>query len=67
MMVYLVVFDKTAYRLSDKLFKSIKAYIDENYVEARHNPPTSPPAPILRCCASLVTLLSMNCSSLMPL
>lgn len=33
MMVYLVVFDKTAYTLSDKLFKSIETYIDDNYVE----------------------------------
>lgn len=33
MMVYLVVFDKAAYTLSDKLFKSIEAYIDDNYVE----------------------------------
>ena len=33
MMVYLVVFDKAAYTLSDKLFKSIVAYIDDNYVE----------------------------------
>ena len=65
MMVYLVVFDKTAYRLSDKLFKSIKAYIDENYVEAHTTP--RPQRDALRCCASLVTLLSMNCSSLMPL
>jgi O-acetyl-ADP-ribose deacetylase (regulator of RNase III) len=33
MTVYLVVFDRTAYVLSDKLFKSIEAYIDDNYVE----------------------------------
>lgn len=33
MMVYLVVYDKAAYSLSDKLFKSIEAYIDDNYVE----------------------------------
>lgn len=35
MMVYLVVFDKAAYTLSDKLFKSIVSYIDDNYVEKR--------------------------------
>ncbi len=34
MMVYLVVYDKAAYTLSDKLFKSITAYIDDNYVES---------------------------------
>ena len=33
MTVFLVVFDKAAYTLSDKLFKSIKTYIDENYVQ----------------------------------
>jgi O-acetyl-ADP-ribose deacetylase len=38
MMVYLVVYDKAAYTLSDKLFKSIAAYIDDNYV-AGHTPP----------------------------
>ncbi len=35
MTVYLVVFDKAAYTLSDKLFKSIETYIDDNYVEKR--------------------------------
>ena len=33
MTVYLVVYNKTAYRLSTKLFSSIKEYIDDNYVE----------------------------------
>lgn len=33
MMVYLVVFDKASYALSDKLFESIAAYIDDNYAE----------------------------------
>lgn len=35
MMVYLVVFDKAAYTLSDRLFKSIETYIDDNYVKER--------------------------------
>jgi O-acetyl-ADP-ribose deacetylase (regulator of RNase III) len=35
MMVYLVIFDKTAYRIGDKLFETISAYIDGNYVEKR--------------------------------
>jgi O-acetyl-ADP-ribose deacetylase (regulator of RNase III) len=32
MMVYLVVFDRTAYALSEKLFTDVKSYIDENLV-----------------------------------
>jgi len=35
MTVYLVVYDKTAYSLSDKLFNSIRSYIDDNYVDDR--------------------------------
>ena len=38
LVVYLVVFDKMAYRLSDRLFKSIKTYIDDNYVEEQVRP-----------------------------
>ncbi|TWT14290.1 macro domain-containing protein [Planomicrobium sp. CPCC 101079] len=33
MLVYIVVFDKKAFRLSEKLFNSIDAYIDEHYVD----------------------------------
>ena len=33
MLVYLVVFDKASFGLSQKLFKSINEYIDEHYVE----------------------------------
>lgn len=33
MMVYLVVFDKSAFLISEKLFNSITEYIDDNYVE----------------------------------
>jgi len=32
-MVYLVVFDKAAFQLSDKLFDSIQSYIDDNYID----------------------------------
>lgn len=32
MMVYLVVFDKTSYSLSEKLFDKVKTYIDNHYV-----------------------------------
>ena len=38
MMVYLVVYDKDAYALSDKLFKSIAAYIDDKYVDSHISP-----------------------------
>lgn len=32
MQVYLVVFEKQSFELSEKLFKSVSSYIDENYV-----------------------------------
>lgn len=32
MQIYLVVFDKDAFALSEKLFKSVSSYIDENYI-----------------------------------
>lgn len=34
MMVYLVVFNREAFGLSEKLFRDVASYIDENYVEA---------------------------------
>lgn len=41
MIVFLVVYDKTAFMLSEKLFASIKQYINDNYVDEyrsrRHN------------------------------
>lgn len=37
MTVYIVVFDKVAFMLSEKLFSSIKQYIDDNYIEDRPN------------------------------
>ena len=33
MMIYLVVFDRESFRLSEKLFRSVASYIDEHYVE----------------------------------
>ena len=33
MLIYLVVFDRTAYRLSEKLVSSIASYIDDHYVD----------------------------------
>lgn len=35
MQVYLVVFDRDAFVLSEKLFASVSSYIDENYVRAK--------------------------------
>ena len=34
MKIYLVVFDKDAFELSEKLFKSVSSYIDENYIRS---------------------------------
>ena len=34
MMIYLVVFDRNAYKLSENLFQGIASYIDDHYVEA---------------------------------
>ena len=33
MKVYIVIFDKTAYKISEKLFSDIAEYIDDNYVD----------------------------------
>ncbi len=33
MMVYIVIFDKTAYQISEKLFSDIAEYIDDRYVD----------------------------------
>lgn len=33
MLIYLVVFDRTSFMLSEKLFQSVASYIDENYVD----------------------------------
>ena len=34
MQIYLVVFDRTAYKLSEKLFQGVASYIDEHFVDA---------------------------------
>lgn len=36
MTVYVVIFDKAAYKISEKLFADIKEYIDENYVSEKN-------------------------------
>lgn len=33
MTIFLVVFDRTSFKLSEKLFQSVASYIDENYVD----------------------------------
>jgi len=33
MMVFLVVYDKTSYQLSENLYTSVEAYIDDNYID----------------------------------
>lgn len=35
MMVYLVVYDRSAYAFSDRLFQNIAAFIDQSYVDAK--------------------------------
>lgn len=35
MQIYLVVFDRDAYRLSEKLFHGVASYIDQHYVDTR--------------------------------
>ena len=37
MTVYIVIFDKAAYRISSKLFSDIASYIDDHYVETYIN------------------------------
>ncbi len=37
MTVYLVVFDRASYKVSEKLLSSVKEYIDDNYAEAHAN------------------------------
>ena len=34
MQIYLVVFDRTAYRLSEQLFQGVASYIDQHYVDS---------------------------------
>ncbi len=35
MQIYLVVFDRKAFKLSEQLFQGVASYIDQNYVDAR--------------------------------
>lgn len=38
MQIYLVVFDRTSFKLSEKLFQSVASYIDQNYVDTHQMP-----------------------------
>lgn len=38
MTVYIVIFDKKAYRISERLFADIEEFIDDNYVDAHTDP-----------------------------
>ena len=38
MQIYLVVFDRTSYKLSEKLFQNVASYIDEHYADTCHMP-----------------------------
>ena len=44
MQVYLVVFDRESFKLSEKLFQGVASYIDENYVQACTLAASSAPA-----------------------
>ena len=38
MLVYIVIFDRAAYKISEKLFSDIQTYIDDNYVSLHIDP-----------------------------
>ena len=44
MRIYLVVFDRTSFTLSEKLFRDVASYIDENYVAEQDRFGTEPPS-----------------------
>jgi hypothetical protein len=48
MTVYLVVYDKASFQLSEKLFNSIKQFIDDNYIEEAPFQPGKQPFTRLR-------------------
>ncbi len=70
MLVYIVIFDKTAFKISEKLFADIEEYIDETYVDehtdyARESlRMNAPMAPIMQAdfceCKSIAPDASLN-------
>lgn len=75
MQVYLVIFDKAAYRISEKLFADIAEYIDDNYVDEhidyrRESMRMSMPLPMqasmpYECCESVSMSLEDNLEDLL--
>ncbi len=59
MTVYIVIFDKKAYRISEKLFSDIEEFIDDNYVESHTDYRRERSRPILR--AKSVPMFSDCC------
>lgn len=49
MLVYIVIFDKSAYRISERLFSDIAEYIDDNYVDEHADHPAR--SRRLECCS----------------
>ncbi len=62
MQIYLVVFGKEAFALSEKLFKSVSSYIDENYIRSNRIHEDICPARALEHCLhmSVGTAVTMN-------
>lgn len=62
MQIYLVVFGKEAFALSEKLFKSVSSYIDENYLRSNRIHEDICPARALEHCRhmSVGTAVPMN-------
>lgn len=56
MTVYIVIFDKTSYKISEKLFSDIAEYIDDNYVDEH----TDYRRESIRMCAPCAPLVGNN-------
>ena len=50
MLVYIVIFDKTAFQIGEKLFSDIASYIDDKYVETNILPAESEPVAMSAPC-----------------
>lgn len=59
MTVYIVIFDKNAYKISQKLFSDIEAFIDDNYVD---NTVDCRYESSRRCAAALASIEAMPCA-----
>ena len=63
MTVYLVVYDRESFRLSERLFDSVASYIDEHYIEEK---PTPTVRMRRRCMQAMPYMEDMVCSASMP-